>query len=78
MEVNQYQVIKNYILISDYSKWIKTAEEKSKWKQKVKKFILIERQLFHIKKKGQPTLVMQKHQIAAILYIVYNHPIGEY
>ncbi len=40
--------------------------------------MLIERQLFHEEKKGQPTLVVQKHQITAILYMVHDHPIGEH
>jgi len=30
MEANQYQAIKYYISVSEYSKWIKTAGEKSK------------------------------------------------
>ena len=55
---------------------MKTAEEKSKWWQKIKKIILLKGQLFHEEKKGQPTLVVQKHQVAAILYMVYNYPIG--
>ncbi len=73
MKANQYQMIKYYISISKYLKWIKIARKRSKWQQKVKKLILIEGQLFHEKKRYQPTLVVQKHQIAAILYIVYDH-----
>ncbi len=76
MEANQYQAIKHYILISEYPKWMKTAREKSKQRQKVRKIILLEGQLFHEKKKDQPTLVIQKHQVTAILYMVYDHPIG--
>ncbi len=30
MKANQYQAIKHYILTSEYPKWMKTAEEKSK------------------------------------------------
>jgi len=40
--------------------------------------ILIEGQLFHEKKKSQPILVVQKYQIAAILYMVYDYPIRGY
>ncbi len=58
MKANQYQVIKYYILISEYPKWIKIIEEKAKWKQKVKKFILLKGQLFYKKKKGQPSLIV--------------------
>ncbi len=58
----------------EYPKWMKIAGEKSKWWQKIKKIILIEGQLFHEEKKGQPTLIVQEHQVAAILYMVYDHP----
>ncbi len=34
----------------------------------------MERQLFHKEKKDQTILVIQEHQVAAILYIVYNYP----
>ncbi len=78
MKANQYQVIKHYISTLKYSKWMKTVGEKSKWWQKVKKLILIEGQLFHKEKKGQLTLVVQKYQVAIILYMIYDHPTGEY
>ncbi len=38
--------------------------------------MLLKGQLFYEEKKGQPTLVVQKYQVAAILYIVHDHPIG--
>ncbi len=69
-------MIKYYIILSEYLKWIKTAEEKAKWWQKVKKFILLKGQLFYEKKKGQLTLVMQTYQVVIILYMIHNHPTG--
>ena len=76
MEANQYQAIKQYLLTLEYPRWTKTAGEKTKWRHKCEKIIVIERQLFYKEKKGQLTLVVQQHQIAAILYIVHDHPIG--
>ncbi len=39
---------------------------------------MIEGQLFHEEKKGQLILVVQRHQVAAILYMVHDHPTGGY
>ncbi len=52
---------------------MKTVGEKAKWQHKVKKFILLESQLFYEEKKGQKTLVVQRYQVATILYIVHNY-----
>jgi len=57
---------------------MKIAGKKSKWWQKVKKLILLKRQLFHEEKKDQSILVVQKYQVAAILYMVYDYPIKGY
>ncbi len=57
---------------------MKIAEEKLKWWQKVKKLILMEGQLFHEEKKGQLILIVQKHQVIAILYIVHDHSMGRH
>src|SRR6266498_3845355 len=38
--------------------------------------ILIGGQIFHDEKKGQLTLVIQQHQVAAILYMVHDHLTG--
>jgi len=78
MKANQYQVIKYYILSFEYSKAIKTVRKKLKCQQKDKKFILLEGQLFHEEKKGQPILVVQKHQVVTILYMVHDHLIGKH
>src|SRR6266498_1466224 len=78
MEANRYQAIKQYLSTSKYLRWIKTAGEKSKWQHKCDKIIVIEEQLFHKEKRGQPTLVVQQHQVAAILYMVHDHPTGRH
>ena len=52
MEANQYQAIKHFVSTSEYPKWIKTAGEKSKWRQKTKRIMLVGGQLFHEEKKA--------------------------
>ena len=61
MKANQYQVIKHYLLTSEYLKWMKTAEKKAKWQHKAKKFVILKGQLFYEEKKDQATLVVQKY-----------------
>ena len=78
MEANQYQAIKYHLLMSKYPKQMKTAEEKAKQWYKAKRFIIVESQLFHEKKKGQVILVVQRYQIATILYMIHDYLIREY
>ena len=37
---------------------------------------MLKKQLFYEEKKGQLTLIIQKYQVAAILYMIYDHLIG--
>ncbi len=78
MEESKYLVLVQYVINQTYSKWIKTKEEQSRWKTKVSKFVIEEGLLKHKKKKVDCTLVIQKHQVQAIMYMIHDHPLGAY
>ena len=59
-----------------YPRWIKTKGKQSQWKTEALKFIVEEGLLKHIEKKVDFTLVVQKHQVQAIMYMMYDHSLG--
>ena len=47
-----------------------------RWKTEATKFVIEEGLLKHIEKKVDFTLVIQKHQVQAIMYMMHDHPLG--
>ncbi len=78
MEESKYLAIVQYVTNQTYPKWIKTKEEQSRWKTEALKFIIEEGLLKHKEKKVDATLVIQKHQVQAIMYMMHDHLLGAY
>ena len=58
-----------------YSRWIKIKGEQSHWKTEASKFIVKEGLLKHKEKKVDFTLIVQKHQVQTIMYMMHDHPL---
>ncbi len=76
MEESKYLVLVQYVINQTYPKWIKTKREQLWWKTEALKFVVEEGLLKHREKKVDFTLVVQKHQIQAIMYMIHDHPLG--
>ena len=78
MKESKYLAIVQYVTNQTYPKWIKTKGEQSRWKTEALKFIIEEGLLKHKEKKVDATLVIQKHQVQAIMYMMHDHLLGAY
>src|SRR6266508_2364766 len=76
MEESKYSAIVQYVTNQTYPRWIKTKGEQSRWKTEASKFIVENGLLRHREKKVDFTLVIQKHQVKAIMYMTHDHPLG--
>ncbi len=76
IEESKYLALVQYVTNQTYSRWIKTKGEQSCWKTEASKFIVEEGLLKHIEKKINFTLVVQKHQVQVIMYMMHDHPLG--
>ena len=78
MEESKYLALVQYVTNQTYPRWIKTKGEQSRQKTKASKFVVKEELLKHKEKKVDFTLVVQKYQVQAIMYIMHDHPLGAY
>ena len=78
MEESKYLALVQYVTNQTYLRQIKTKGEQSHQKTEVSKFIVEEGLLKHKEKKVDFTLVVQKYQVQAIMYIMHDHPLGAY
>src|SRR6266540_4262893 len=78
MEELKYLALVQYITNQTYPRLIKIKGEQSCWKTEASKFVVEEGLLKHVEKKVDFTLVVQKHQVQAIIYMMYDHPLGAY
>ncbi len=78
MEELKYLALVQYVTNQTYPKWIKTKRKQLLQKTEASKFIVEEGLLKHVEKKVKFTLVVQKYQIQAIIYIIYNHLLKAY
>ncbi len=76
MEESKYSALVQYVTNQTYPRWIKTKGEQSRWKTEASKFVIENRLLRHKGKKVDFTLVIQKYQIQAIMYMMHDHPLG--
>ncbi len=76
MEESKYLALVQYVTNQTYPKWIKTKGEQSRWKTEAAKFVIEEGLLKHVEKKVDFTVVIQKHQVQAIMYMMHDHPLG--
>src|SRR6266498_228051 len=78
MEESKYLALVQYVINQIYPRWIKTKGEQSRWKTEASKFVVEEELLKHKEKKVDFTLVVQKHQVQAIIYMMHDHLLGAY
>ncbi len=76
MEESKYSALVQYVTNQTYSRQIKTKGEQSRQKTEASKFVIEEGLLKHKEKKVDFTLVVQKHQVQAIMYMMHDHPLG--
>ena len=76
MKESKYLALVQYVTNQTYPKWIKTKEEQSRWKTEASKFVIENGLLKHREKKVDFTLVVQKHQVQAIMYIMHDYSLG--
>ncbi len=75
MEESKYLVLVKYVTNQTYSKQIKTKGKQLYWRTEALKFIVEEGLLKYVKKKVDSTLVVQKHQVQAIMYMMHDYPL---
>ncbi len=76
MEESKYLALVQYVIDQTYPRWIKTKGEQLRWKTETSKFIVENGLLKYREKKVDFTLVVQKHQVPAIMYMMHDHPLG--
>lgn len=76
MEETKYQEILEYLDKAKTPFWIKTKGELAKFVKETKAYQIQNGILVHLEKKGEPTQVIQRHQVSAILYMLHDDPLG--